>query len=71
MAKITWEIHRAEYGYQFEVVANTRSQAVAIAEGEWLKATDYENELVGEPDEDGVIFTRSPIPQFTAKKIKH
>jgi len=24
-----------------------------------------------EPDEDGKIFTRSPIPEFTAKKITH
>ena len=71
MAKLTWEIHRAEYGYQGEVVANTRAQALAIAESEWLKATDYENDLVGEPDDDGVIFTRSPIPHFTAKKITH
>ena len=71
MAKLKWEIYRAGYGHQGDVVANTRLQAVAIAESEWLKATDYENELVGQQDEDGVIFTRSPIPEFTAKKITH
>ena len=68
MAKITWEIFREGYGAQCEIVANTRSDAIAKAEAQYLADTDFETELVGVLNDDGTVFARSPVPTFTAKK---
>jgi len=69
MAKIKWEVS-SECTSECEVIANTRAMAVAIVESEWLKFRDYEAELVGTINEDGSIFTRSVVPEFTARKLK-
>lgn len=69
MAKLTWEISREGYGVQFEVVANTRSNAIANAEARFLFDTAWEDEVVGQVADDGVVITRSPIPEFKAKKL--
>lgn len=67
--KIEWEIRRAGYGPQGKIIAPTRTMALADAEAQWLADTDYENDLVGQIQEDGSVFTRSPIPEFTAHKV--
>lgn len=65
--KITWEIEREGYGVQREVVAPTRSAALAIAEAEWLKDTaEYRGEFV---DEDGVKHAALEMPVFKARKL--
>ena len=69
MAKITWEISREGYGFQVAVVANTRADAIASAEAQWLQERDWETELVGTLNDDGTVFARSPVPVFTAKKV--
>lgn len=71
MAKIKWEISRAGYGVQYEVVASTRADAIAIAQAKYLEFTSYEEELIGStgPDGDMAPFTRSHIPEYTAAKL--
>lgn len=69
MAKIKWQISRLGYGPQCEVVANTRTQAIGIAEAKYLSLTDYQNEFIGSFNDDGTAFTRSPIPEYTAEKL--
>ena len=69
MAKINWQISQEDYGPQFEVVANTRADAIAIAEAGFLELTACQAELVGSFNDDGTPFTRSPVPTFTAKKL--
>ena len=65
MAKLNWEIHQPEYGYQFNVVANTRSDAIAAAQAKYLADTDWQRELV----ERETGFVRSPIPDYVAVKV--
>ena len=60
MKKINWEISREGYGPQREVVASTRSLALATAEAEWLKDNSWQNEILG---------GRPEMPDFTARKI--
>lgn len=56
MAKLNWEISRPDYGRQGIIVANTRANAIAIAEAEHLKQQrNWEH--------------CNPIPAFTAKKV--
>ena len=69
MAKIMWEVSEADQGFEVAVAASTRADAVAAAEAEWLRFRDYEEELVGMLNDDGSVFTRTPIPKFTAKKV--
>jgi hypothetical protein len=69
MAKLNWEISRPEYGVQFEITANTRSEAIGKAEAQWLADTSWEDELVGTTDDGGRVFARSPIPEFVATKL--
>ena len=70
MAKLLWKIDRPEYGHQFNVEANTRADAIAKAEAQWLADTAWEAELVGAVDEEtGVPFTRTPVPTFVASKL--
>lgn len=69
MARLNWAISRPEYGFQFEVTANTRVEAIAKAEAKYLSDTSYEDDIVGNVMENGEIFTRSSIPDYTAKKI--
>lgn len=64
MAKLNWEIH-SPYGHQFDVVANTRATAIAIAEAKYLEDMAWEDELV--TLETG--FVRSAIPEYRAIKI--
>lgn len=68
--KFNWAISDSEYGYQFDLMAATNADAVALAESDWLKATAWQDEVVGEIDDDGNVITRSPIPTFTAKRIR-
>ena len=69
--KFNWVIFNSERGYQHEVVAATNADAVAIAESEWLKEErGWKNEVVGEIGDDGNVITLSPIPTFTAKRIR-
>lgn len=69
MAKLKWEISRPGYGVQFDVVANTRTEAIGKAEAQYLADTAWELEVVGEPDDDGNVIRRSPIPDYVAVKI--
>ena len=69
MAKLNWEISRPGYGVQFEVVANTRSEALGKAEAQFLLDTAWELEVVGTTDDDGDVFYRSPIPEYDATKL--
>lgn len=70
MAKLHWAIINPDYGHQFDVVANTRADAIAQAEAKYLADNAWEDDVVGEIDDDGVIITRSPIPAYTAKKLQ-
>lgn len=54
MRKIEWLISVEEYGPRFRVVSNSRSNAIAIAEADWLKND----------------FKESTMPTFTARKVK-
>ena len=69
MAKLKWEINRPGYGVQGQVVANTRADAIAAAESQWLRDTAWEEDVVGEKLDDGSVISRSPIPTFTANKL--
>lgn len=70
MAKLNWTISRPGYGPQFDVEANTRADAIAIAESMWLADSAWEAEYVGKVDEDdGSVFKRSPIPDYVATKV--
>ena len=69
MAKIKWEITRVGYGVQYEVVASTRAGAIAVAEADYLELTSCQDELIGSTNEDGTAFCRSPVPDYTAKKL--
>lgn len=69
MAKLNWEIYRSDYGYQFNIVANTRSEAISKANAHWLSIMDWEIDLIGQIDEEGNVYQRSEVPAFTAKKV--
>lgn len=69
MAKLVWEISRPGYGVQFNIVASTRSDAVAKAEAQYLRDTAWEDDLVGVADDDGRVISRSPIPDYVATKL--
>ena len=68
--KIEWEIRRKGYGLQGTFTAPTRALALAAAEAKWLADTDYQNDMVGRIMEDGSVYERSPIPEFTAHKVR-
>ena len=52
------------------MAANTRADAIALAEAQWLSTVAWEDELVGTVDEEtGLPFTRSPAPIFVATKL--
>lgn len=70
MAKIKWQVSKEGYGVQFEVIKNTRSDAIAYAEALYMQETAFEDELIGSINEDGSLFERSKVPVFTAKKVK-
>jgi len=69
MAKLNWAIS-SEYGYNFDLIANTREDAIRKAEVIYLNETSWEEEYIGQLNEDGSPFIRSPIPTYTASKIK-
>jgi hypothetical protein len=68
MPKFKWEVKQGEYR-AFDVTANTRALATAIAESEFMAMYRWEDELVGELDDEGKPFVRSTIPEFTVSKI--
>lgn len=70
MKKFTFEIHCEDYCLHFTVQAATRELAIAEGEANWLRDMDWENELVGEMNEDGTPFKRTPVPEFTAKRVR-
>jgi len=69
MAKLNWAIS-SEYGYNFDVTASTRDEAILKAEAIYLNETSWEEEYIGQLNEDGSPFVRSPVPTYIAKKIK-
>jgi hypothetical protein len=60
MAKLNWEIHHPDYGRQGIIVANTRANAIAIAEA---------NHLAQQGIWGPYVQHCYPIPAFTAKKV--
>lgn len=69
MAKLNWSISRPGYGHQFDVVANTRADAVAAAEIQFRQDMAWFEELVGQIDDEGNVITRPLTPDFVATKI--
>lgn len=69
MPKLNWEISQPGYGPQFNITANTRSEAIGKAEAQYMADHAWENEVVGELDDDGTPIARSPIPEYTAAKL--
>ena len=70
MAKLNWAISNPDYGYQFDVVANTRADAIAKAEAMYLADNNWQREYIGTLDDDGVAFAFPSIPAYTAKKLQ-
>ena len=70
MAKLNWQISNDGFGPQFEVVANTRADAIAAAEARYLSERRDDYAYYTERYGDWDVVDSSPIPTFTAKRIR-